>query len=281
MKKLFWLLISTVVAPACQPQASPREQAPARPAVAAVPPPAQRVTASGADSTAALLMLLREVDLTPLVANRPDSSAKARDQVMEGFFGPDHYHISFFFTKARRDSLRPQMVHLWGLNRYKKVVTPFTGTCIVTRLAALPDTVTLEHSQRVNAYTAFASFVLREDPATKGAGVYSGRALFDFTVDEARRVQFANFMEMDAGGGNPTNGGGLVFRGQWQNNKTGQRKPVSWSRFYEAIVPDVLRKLGLGERGDEVHPRLAKYGWSEIWENDEWWAKSPKPSLTL
>jgi hypothetical protein len=30
-----------------------------------------------------------------------------------------------------------------------------------------------------------------------------------------------------------------------------------------------------------VNPALAKYGWGENWENDEWWTKSPKPSLSL
>ena len=63
------------------------------------------------------------------------------------------------------------------------------------------------------------------------------------------------------------------------SNKTGQRQPVAFANFYGAVVPHALEKLGLGDRGDEVNPHMARLGWAEEWENEEWWAKSPKPSF--
>ena len=143
----------------------------------AVVPSARGVSQPAAgDGAAAPLALLREVDLSPAWMNRGALSEKSTP--LEGFYGPTHYRISFFFTKVRRDSLQPEVFHVWGLNRYKKAITPFTGTYTVRRLAALSDTVEMVNSKSVRAYTAFADYVLREDPATKGAGVYSGKAMF-------------------------------------------------------------------------------------------------------
>ena len=76
-------------------------------------------------------------------------------------------------------------------------------------------------------------------------------------------------------------GCGLLFRGTQTSNKTGKSQPVAFANFYGAVVPNALRELGLGDRGDEVNPNMARLGWNEAWENDEWWAKSPKPSLSL
>lgn len=54
---------------------------------------------------------------------------------------------------------------------------------------------------------------------------------------------------------------------------------MSWANYYGVIVPSVLQEMGLGSRSDEVNPRLARYGWNTLWENDEWWATPAKLSL--
>lgn len=46
-------------------------------------------------------------------------------------------------------------------------------------------------------------------------------------------------------------------------------------------MPQALKSLRLGDRSEEINPNLAKLGWNEAWENDEWWATSPKSSLSL
>lgn len=284
MNQPFWILALGLASVACQPQTSSQsatakvgEQPTDAPvATAAVPPAAQ----PGAGNAAAPgLTMLRDVDLSPAWMNV--GVADEKREPLEGFYGPDHYRISFFFTKVRRDSLQPEVFHVWGLNRYKKVITPFTGTYTVKRLAALPDTVQMVNSKTVRAYTAFADYTLREDPATKGAGVYSGKAMLDFCVNARNQARLVVFDGMDLGADNPSKGSGLLFEGIWQNNQTGQRKPASWASNFLVIVPEALEKIGLGSRGDTIYPELAKYGWNEWYENDEWWAKSPKPSLSL
>lgn len=196
---------------------------------------------------------------------------------MEGYYGADFYRVSFLFTKVRRDSLRPEVYHVWGMNHYKKTITPFTGTCTVTRFAALPDTVGMANSRTRRGYTAFATYVLREDPTTKGAGVYAGQALLDFSVDARNQATQAQFEELDAGFGNPTEGGGLIFRGTWRNNATGQEKPACWAHGFATIMPDTLAKLGLGASDPTGIVALEKYGWKDGGIDDEkWWRPRAK-----
>ena len=274
---LYVFALALAAVAACQPQtnATAAKATPAAPAAAVAPPGATSQNAAAASSA-----LLSQVDLSYAWSNAR-AEAKANPS-MEGFYGPDHYRISFFFSKVRRDSLHPEQYHIWGLNRYKKVITPFEGTCTVTRFAPLPDTAEMKNSRQLRAYTAFAEYTLRENPATKGAGVYSGKALLDFCVDARNQARQADFTGgIDLGLDNPTKGSGLLFRGVWRDNRTGQQKPASWSSNFLVIVPQALEKIGLGSRGDTVYPELAKYGWNEWYENDEWWAKAPQPSLNL
>lgn len=276
MKQPLCVFTLALAATACQPQtdATTAKDTSAAPTSAAAKQnvPAQQVALAGPTP-------LQQVDLAHAWSN---VTAEAKgNPTMEGFYGPDHYRISFYFSKVRRDSLHSERYHIWGLNRYKKVITPFEGTCTVTRFAALPDTAEMENSSKVRAYTAFAEYTLREDPKTKGAGVYSGKAMLDFCVDVRNQARQANFMGIDLGLDNPTKGSGLLFEGVWRDNRTGQQKPASWSSNFLVIVPEALEKIGLGSRGDTIYPELAKYGWNEWYENDEWWAKAPKPSLSL
>lgn len=267
---VFALALAT--ATACQPQTD-TTAAKDTAAVAAKQDARAPKPASAAPS------LLPQVDLSYAWSN---ATANAKgNPTMEGFYGPDHYRISFYFSKVRRDSLHPEQYHIWGLNRYKKVITPFEGSCTVTRFAPLPDTAEMENSGTLRAYTAFANYTFREDPKTKGAGVYSGQAMLDFSVNARNQARQVTFTGIDLGLDNPTKGSGLLFRGVWRDNRTGQQKPASWSSNFLVIVPQALEKIGLGSRGDTVYPELAKYGWNEWYENDEWWAKAPQPSLNL
>jgi hypothetical protein len=153
------LALALTTATACQPQTNTSA---AKGTAAAPPAAAAKQDAPAPKAASAASPLLPDVDLSYAWSN---ARAEARENpTMEGFYGPDHYRISFFFSKVRRDSLHPEQYHIWGINRYKKVITPFEGTCTVTRVAALPDTAEMENSRTLRAYTAFANYTLREDP---------------------------------------------------------------------------------------------------------------------
>ena len=274
MKPAYLLLLPVLVATACQPTAGTKEPAGTSPNQLA---PAA-VTAISTDSlSAATQAMLRKYDLSPLWANRAEG--KASQLAMEGFFGSSPYRISFYFSSVERDPALLNVFHVIGLDRYKKVITPFTGTITVRNITPFTDSMSVDSpDSTARAFTAAGRFELREDPATKGAGNYAGEALLDFYYDAHGRFDQASYLD---GIANPTKGCGLLFRGSQVSNTTGQHQPVAFANFYGAVVPQALQKLGLGDRSEEINPNLVRFGWNEAWENDEWWAKSPKPKLSL
>jgi hypothetical protein len=204
----------------------------------------------------------------------------SRPTILDGFYGDEHRHISVLFERVQRDEQQPNVFRVQGRTRYKKNITPFEGTITVEALKPLKAYLDLDSVEeaRARAYTATARFVLREDPATNGAGVYQGTAMMDFYQLASGKLELVQMMS-DAS--LPTDGGGLLFRGQWKSNRTGRQQAVAFANYPEAVLPNAMKDLYIGERGETLNPKYAGLDWSEAWENEEWWAKSPKPTLSL
>ena len=112
MKALIWIPLLALAGVACQPQttSTAAKGTVATPPVAATPPAPQSLHAASAS-----LPLSQQVDLSYAWSNaQPEAKA---NPTMEGFYGPDHYRISFYFSKVRRDSLRSELYHIQGINR--------------------------------------------------------------------------------------------------------------------------------------------------------------------
>ncbi len=237
------------------------------PATRRLPPPGPRDTL-----TAAARALLRRHYLS-LIWARADYGEPS-DRAMEGFYGPDNYRIAFYFDQVRRDSLHPERFWVQGRNRYRRVITPFAGTMTVRAIfrAVLDRTNRPASADTVQAYAVRAAYALREDPATKGAGVYQGEALLDI-------YEFAHGALHAGDLGNvgyypPNQGGGLIFRGAWTDAKTGRRRAAAWADNLQMVTPPAVRQeqLANGPYGD-LDPALAHRGWDEEWMTDQWWVK--------
>lgn len=279
MKKL--LMAGLALGTACKSGSGERQQTATKATSGSVGqlPPAAAVASSSPDNARTPeMLLLRRYDLSPLWANQTEMM-KAHP-TLEGFYGPSYYRISFYFSSVVRDARQPNVFHVEGLDRYKKVITPFVGTITVQAVRPFTKDMFADMDSTGRAFTAAGQFAFAEDPATKGAGRYAGQALLDFSLDAQGHLDHA-IQLVGPDNRNPTKGCGLLFRGTQVSNKTGQRHSVAFANYYGAVVPQALKSLGLGDRSEEVNPNLAKLGWNEAWENDEWWAKSPKPSLSL
>jgi len=291
-------LSASLLAVACQPQAKPSTAARAKPAVtvvAAQPAPAVETLMSApiADTVAMHLSplappvrdaaaFLAVNNLAPLwqADFNPDGESHVRPAILDGFYGPEHRHIAVIIDRAEQDSIQPQLFRVRGRTRYRKSITPFEGTITVQALKPMRIFLDLDSvaQAQARAYTATARFVLREDTTTIGAGTYQGNALLDFYRLPSGRLDFTRtFPDPQL----PTGGGGLLFRGQWQSRRTGRRQPVAFAYYTQAVLPDTMADLYIGDRGENINPKYAGLDWNSIWENDEWWAKSPKPKLSL
>ena len=246
-----------------------------------------------------MLGLLREYDLAKLW--KGDTKERKENPTLQGFFGPDHYRFALAFTSVQRDARHPEVYHVQGKCRYRKNVRPFSGTITVRQLAdadvyyspqdgsfypphddAMPgDTVQARYERAVSearCYTLRAQLKLQEASA-ENSGIFEGEVLLNFYTAPGRRTGYAGAPSLNDK--EPAGGSSLLMRGARRNMSTRQVKQFVVADDVFAAAPEVLKDFGIGERGYEINPKYNKLGWNELWENDEWWADSPKPRLSL
>ena len=298
MKKLFTLFI--FIATACQHSAPPTQVTTvplAAPVAAAKPIAATAEAPVPPDSlTPAMWATLRQVNLAKLFLAPESPQAEGYKTALDGFFGTKPQRLSLAILTATRDSLRPELLHVTGKTRYLKQITAFLGDICLTRLTDfydqnllltqgadgfIRDTIS-EDGLITNAKAYSATAYFRFTSATPAPLVLTGRALLDFwimdngTVGTVHTPAEGIVLEKAA-----AKGSGLVLKGNWQGASSEVAKPFLVSRDVFLVSPDLIGDFGVGDRGAGVNPKYAKLGWNTYWENDEWWADSPKPSLSL
>ncbi|WP_046246785.1 hypothetical protein [Hymenobacter terrenus] len=294
MKKLIWLL--ALAGTACQQQA-PATQVAA--ATAARRPAAPRTSRPGtftprlpalftpADTlTGSMRELLRQHDLSKLWQN--GSEERKINPTLEGFFGPDHYRFALVFNEVRRDAQRPDIYHVRGKSHYRKNIRSFSGLLTVRQIVDLPRGyffmagagAELPDTAAAYTYTARAQFQITEENS-ESSGVFEGEAVLDFyTLPNPATADYVTAV-MGTDERMPARGCGLLLRGSRLNKTTKQVKKFVVATDVFAAAPDIYKDFAVGDRGGEINPKYAKLGWNEAWENEEWWADSPQPSLNL
>ena len=250
--------------------------------------------------TRPMRQLLKEYDLSKLWQS--NTREQNQNPVLQGFFGPDHYRFALAFTSVVRDKLHPEIYHVWGKCRYRKNIRPFEGALTVRQIADLdapwdydeflPQTQDSTLSEAVAAdssteqyerarrlshpYTLRAELQLQEKLA-ENSGIFLGEAILNFFVTSPKRLGYITAPEVKKG--TPANGSAMLLRGSRRNLTTRQVKSFVVAADVFAAAPEVYKDFGVGDRGGEINPKYAKLGWNELWQNDEWWADSPKPAL--
>lgn len=262
---------------ACQQQPATVVSAPAAPAAHTVAAPPTTVSAAPAVAplSAEELTFLREYSLAALIAKEPDDH-----EVLNGFYGADHYRIEFAMLDVRQDPANPAHYFVKGKNRFKKAITPFEGDILLTQLmnqplAEVPKAETdkslkdyYQDLNQRNAYSVLGTFTLRENATHKGAGVFRGEVLIDFLVSDKGEIEL-----FTRNASKNTRGGGVLFEGSWENLQTHQQKPVLLVQNIFDYQQDILRDFVVGGRDQDFNPKYAKLGWDTYWQNEEWWAE--------
>ena len=219
--------------------------------------------------TPEMLAFLKDNDLSPLwrtIAQHEDNE----DVIHNGFFGVDNYRIEFVFTSITRDASDPALFLVTGKNRYKKTITPFTGSIRITQLldqqSSIPGAMELvEDSVRV----VLGNFEFSEQLGTRTDGVFQGTMALDFFRNEEGELEIYNF----PGGKYGAKGTGYQFTGNWVSKSTHKTKPVMFAAFFSVMANKVLENFNIGEREIVINPKYTKLGWEDYWANDEWWAE--------
>ena len=256
--------------------------------------------AAGDTLTAPMRDLLQQVDLSALLRGAEEHGRP----VFDGFFGPDHYRFGVAFTEVQRNSLHPEEYHVRGKCRYRHHVRPFVGTLVARQVSDLEiradmdgllssDTLASTNTQEAAAaaavryeeavkqariYSLRARFTASETMA-EDSGIFDGEAVLNFFVTPNKQVGYA--VEPMRDNKLPARGDRFLMRGSRLNRTTGQVKQFVVATNVFSAAPDIYKDFGIGDRGGEINPKYARLGWSDEWENEEWWADSPKPSLDL
>ncbi|MGI4875070.1 MAG: hypothetical protein ACRYFX_28280 [Janthinobacterium lividum] len=296
MNKLPLYLVLALTGTACQPQAT------STPTTAATAPAAQPVAVAlktngastpGAAVAPGRLALLRRYNVAPLLQSLTNDGDTAL-QVQNGFFGPAGYRIEMALTRMQPTG-QPGVFEVQGKSRYKKVITPFSGTISITQVVEQPQysaqeiqeiakaqeegdltKYLTEQNNQPDMYTAIGTFELREDATQRGAGVYRGTVALDFRVEDGTVLQESRTENT------LTQGGAVKYAGTWTNNATGRVQPVVWvQEIINYRGPQVFKDFIVGSREIDFNPKYARLGWNTYWQNDEWWADAPKPTAAL
>jgi hypothetical protein len=244
--------------------------------------------------------LLAQYDLSRLWQGATEGQGST--SVLEGFFGPDHYRFELALTAVHRDAQNPALYHVRGKCHYRKNVRPFTGSLLVRAVNKLEPPYEFdsrdrnapnqsEASESDSAFTIYeqklrlaqpseaqAELHLKEENAAN-SGELVGEVTLLFYLDS--RYRPAYLWAPIRGTDSFTNAGYLLIRGSRYNMTTHQIKKFVVADNVFTAAPDVINDFDIGDRGGEMNPKYAHLGWNERWENDEWWADSPKPSLPL
>ncbi|GAB3572819.1 hypothetical protein GCM10027345_04650 [Hymenobacter daeguensis] len=73
----------------------------------------------------------------------------------------------------------------------------------------------------------------------------------------------------------------FAFEGKWTDVHSSKKQRVLWANEFAPVANAVLSDFDIGGRMATVNPKYRKYGWTDYFQNDEWWATSPKPKLSL
>lgn len=222
--------------------------------------------------TAEERQFLAQYNLTSLL----QMQEKAGYELMNGFFGPDHYRIEFAMLEVKQDPDDPTHYLLRGQNRFKQRITPFTGDLTINQLRSQPQVEiskgeSNEYGQqlnRQNMYCAIGTFRLREASGQPGSGTFEGRAVIDFRVDEEGQLSLDSRNE-EVG----TMGGEVLLEGYWTSTATRQRKAITLVRNIIHYNQDIFEEFTIGERDPDFNPKYARLGWDTYWQNEEWWAE--------
>lgn len=279
MKTLVFSLLGLGAGAGCQPESAPRlRSATVAPThVAAAAPVATAATIDTPVQPDSLtLAVLRQYDPGPLLQHINSGQQNEPVRAMNGFFGADLYHLEVALSSVRRSPQQPGLYVVQGKDRYKGVITPLAGTVRfgTVRLDTVHATDYAGRRVVATSYTFLGTYELREAAASPGAGIFRGQLVVQASPDDEGGLLAESVSD------SLSRGGMVLFDGTWTSRATKQAKAAVWvGDLYHYRGHQVAADFFIGEREPAINPKYAKLGWTDYWENDEWWADSPRPIL--
>ena len=187
-----------------------------------------------------------------------------------GFFGREGFKIEFALLQVQRVAGQPHLYRVEGKTRcLKNIAVPFSGLIMLRQVYRVP----VEAGQPAT-YTVVGSFEFEEARIARNTGTYRGSVAVDLTNLDGGPLSYA------AVAGSPANFCGYKFDGQWRSTG-GDVERVVWAAEWRTLAQQLFEDFEVGDRMPAINRKYADRGWSNYWENDEWWADSPAAGAGL
>lgn len=208
--------------------------------------------------------LFRRCDVAALFA-----VSKKYPAPQNGFVGPMPQRLEVIFKQVVQDDQHPGFYRVDGLMRTRGVVRTLKGTIELRQVRHAWEDAT-------QIYIATGNFHFTQlAHSNQAAANWQGLVAVDFEVEAGRTKLF-----LEEGAMLPISRG-FAFEGTRTTTSAKSLERVIWAANFGPLGSTILEGFGPGGRSEEVAPRYRKYGWDNYWQNDEWWADSPKPKLGL
>ncbi|MDB5269907.1 MAG: hypothetical protein JWP58_2947 [Hymenobacter sp.] len=219
-------------------------------------------------------------------------TGQSYDRAMNGFRGANRYRTETVITAARRNLHNPAAYQLQGLTRTRQRIQRFRGEIVFDSLSVEPmltardkkdidewtmlKPIRLDNDFAVKRYAVAGNVRLAEDKKAPQGAAFEGRFVMELELTSKGQLGLdAPFLH------GPSQGGAQKYAGAWTTYQTHQVIPTVWVEDIVGYSPFIYTDLVIGGRDVDINPKYARQGWNTIWQNDEWWAKSPKPKLNL
>lgn len=260
-----WVLLSIgllAAHPAAHPAAPGSPSArPGRAAAAPKKPASKPLTAAAAQD------FWRHHNLAPLW----QLQARQGGRPQPGFFGKEGFKMEFALLRVQRVAGQPHVYRVEGKTRcLRNIAVPFSGSIVLRQVYRVPVA-----AGQPPVHTVVGSFEFEEARIARNTGVFRGTIAADVTVEDGQLI--TAWAE-----GSPAASCGYRFSGQWRS-PAGDAEPVVWAERWRTLAQQLFDDFEVGDRTPSINRKYADRGWSNYWENDEWWADSPGagPGLSL
>lgn len=183
-----------------------------------------------------------------------------------GFYGTDHYKIAYHIHSARPDPLIKGRILIKGLSNYKKNIRSINGYFDVKAVAVNFK----DESDPVYNTNFLIAGVFHFDEAKKDTkvGTYEGNWVMDLSeVNNPYKELEFTYAENGISDGN-----NFLLNGVWQSTSVEESKSVCFSEVIEKIGSDIFNVFHYGDREIGIRPEFASNGWTDYYENNEWWS---------
>lgn len=208
-------------------------------------------------------------DISTLLRTKPETGT-------DGVFDTSYWRIQMHFETILKDSVKPNVYHIYGFSRHKNVVTPFSGHVVINEVQQYPgnfyyamDTSKKDFNEEgIHYISVSATYTLLEDSHFRFSGIFKGK--LGFGLHKLKNKALVNdLLEYEQDGYS-----NFTYNGTWNQYHSIQYLQCIWG---DGRLP-LPRGVGIGASEFLIAEKYRHNGWErndrfELVDNPKFWWK--------